>query len=1145
MTPTTHINVSGRRRLRDWFCRATLLVGVMLATRGFALDPNKDLDQYDCRAWTFQNGMPVTSVRAIAQTKDGYIWLGTLKGLVRFDGVGFTLVGVPPVSELRSTCVQALCPSSSGGLWFGLEKSAYGFHAPDGGWRVGSDPQAGWDWDALCILETTRKTLWVGGERAAYGSPDTLKLPRLFPGETNLVFVTSLLEDSKGRIWIGTTSRGLYCWQNGKITHIPDASLDSSIIRALAEDKQGRIWIGTNIGLFCYDSNSQLLQPAAFPSYEINCLMVDRSGDLWVGTTGYGLARGKNGVFISSLRKADGLTSDTVLALAEDREGSVWVGTLDGLNQLTDVKFQTYGTMSGIPLETALSVSVSPHGGLWVATSQGAFHWENNQAVVYGTNVGLANPYMKRILEASNGDVFATSGYNEVKILHEGKVVARHTFPDMPVAMIEDAKGVIVSVSGDLYRISRERFEPYQFTGGRKPDLYWILNLSAGRDGSIWVASVNGVCRIKDGEFKQWTVSDGLADYNVRWVWEEGDGTVWIGMATGIARLRNNQIRNLRKQDGLFSANVWSIVPDDQGNLWVDTPIGICRLNKQNVEDFFDHKAALVECVAFDGPEAVRPADKDHQEASACRTPDGRIWFPNAKGVVMVDPAHIARNPIPPPVHIQRIRVNGVELSPTNQIIIPPGRSQLEFSYAALSFIAPQRVRFRYRLEGFDSDWVDAGDRRMAYYTNLKPGQYRFQVIAANVDGVWNQTGDSLSLELQPYFYQTVLFDILCGAWALAALAGIYTGRVRHLSIKQQALQKARDLLEAEVASRTKDLATANASLQREEILLKQRTQALEMEIEERKRMELENKSVHRELLHKSRQAGMAEIATNVLHNIGNVLNSVNVSASLVVDSVKQSKAASLAKVAAMLREHKHDLGTFITSDAKGRQLPLYLGQLSEHLMADQKAAMNELDLLVKNVEHIKDVVTMQQSYARVSGLKEMVSLADLVEDSLRMNEGTLNHHHVEIVRKLENVPPMNIEKHKVLQVLMNLIRNAKHACDESGCADKQITVRVASSEGRVKISISDNGVGIPQENLNRIFNHGFTTRKNGHGFGLHSGALAAKEMGGSLTAQSDGIGRGATFTLELPQITPSSAATFERQPKLKPTQPMQENSHE
>jgi signal transduction histidine kinase len=273
----------------------------------------------------------------------------------------------------------------------------------------------------------------------------------------------------------------------------------------------------------------------------------------------------------------------------------------------------------------------------------------------------------------------------------------------------------------------------------------------------------------------------------------------------------------------------------------------------------------------------------------------------------------------------------------------------------------------------------------------------------------------------------------------------------------------------------------------------------------------------HKQLLETSRQAGMAEIATNVLHNIGNVLNSVNVSASLVVDNVKKSKAASLAKVAAMLREHEHDLGTFITSDAKGRQLPVYLGQLSEQLLTDQKTTVHELDLLVKNIEHIKDIVTMQQSYARVSGVKEIINLRELVEDSLRMNAGALVRHRVEVIREFQDVPLINIDKHRVLQILVNLIRNAKHACQESDRADRRLTVRVANGEGRIKISVADNGIGIPPENLTRIFNHGFTTRKNGHGFGLHSGALAAKEMGGSLAVQSEGLGKGSNFTLELP----------------------------
>jgi PAS domain S-box-containing protein len=274
---------------------------------------------------------------------------------------------------------------------------------------------------------------------------------------------------------------------------------------------------------------------------------------------------------------------------------------------------------------------------------------------------------------------------------------------------------------------------------------------------------------------------------------------------------------------------------------------------------------------------------------------------------------------------------------------------------------------------------------------------------------------------------------------------------------------------------------------------------------------------VHRQLLETSRMAGMAEIASNVLHNVGNVLNSVNVSASLVAGSVKQSKVANLAKIVVMLQEHEHDLGTFLTSDPKGKQLPVYLAQLSEHLVAEQKAAAEELGQLCGNIEHIKEIVAMQQTYAKVSGVKEIINLNELVEASLHINEAALGRHHVEVIREFEKVPPVNVEKHKILQILVNLIRNAKHACQDSERRDSRLTVKVINSEDWIKISVNDNGVGILSENMTRIFNHGFTTRKDGHGFGLHSGALAAKELGGYLTAQSEGPGQGATFTLALP----------------------------
>jgi PAS domain S-box-containing protein len=288
-------------------------------------------------------------------------------------------------------------------------------------------------------------------------------------------------------------------------------------------------------------------------------------------------------------------------------------------------------------------------------------------------------------------------------------------------------------------------------------------------------------------------------------------------------------------------------------------------------------------------------------------------------------------------------------------------------------------------------------------------------------------------------------------------------------------------------------------------------------DISARKLAEAELEQTHRQLIDTSRQAGMAEVATGVLHNVGNVLNSVNVSTTLVAEQLNKSKLANLAKAVALMNEHEADLGAFITHDPKGKQLPGYLTQLASYLATEQTTLIHEIEQLRKNIEHIKDIVAMQQSYARVSGVTETLKISDLIEDALRMNASALTRHEVEVVRDFEEVPLVTVDKHKVLQVLVNLIRNAKYACDDSGRPDKRMTLRVANDGNRFRISISDNGVGIPAENMVRIFNHGFTTRKEGHGFGLHSGALAARELGGSLSVQSDGVGCGASFTLELP----------------------------
>ena len=285
------------------------------------------------------------------------------------------------------------------------------------------------------------------------------------------------------------------------------------------------------------------------------------------------------------------------------------------------------------------------------------------------------------------------------------------------------------------------------------------------------------------------------------------------------------------------------------------------------------------------------------------------------------------------------------------------------------------------------------------------------------------------------------------------------------------------------------------------------------------KESETKLERMHKQLTDASHLAGMAEVATSVLHNVGNVLNSINISGSLIAESLQNSKVANLTRAVALMRAHQPDLGDFLTTNPKGKQLLEYLGDLASHLAEEKAENLREVEVLVQNIVHVKEIVAMQQNYVKAMGVVESLKVKDLVEDAIRLNNGAMARHNVKVVQEFDEVPPIQAEKHKALQILVNLLRNAKHACDDSGREDKEITLRITGDENRVKIMVSDNGIGIPAENLTRIFNHGFTTRKDGHGFGLHNSANAAKEMGGVLLVYSAGVGQGATFTLELPLV--------------------------
>jgi signal transduction histidine kinase len=821
------------------------------------------------------------------------------------------------------------------------------------------------------------------------------------------------------------------------------------------------------------------------------------------------------------------LADDFVTAIAEDQEGSIWIGTRNGLSQLSDVKIPTFGRTEGLVADLVIDAEPAAKGGLWVASNEGvlrmseeAYYHSASRSLSfftnfigdsfadsvhsYSTEAGLREKYVKRVFEARNGDVYMINGQMDVEVLSGGKVVARYPNQVRPTAITEDARSVIVSIGEELYRVGTNFFEPYAYKNDDKPALSWVFNMITARDGAIWIATSDGVWRVKDGTYSHWTKNEGLSETKAICVTEDADGTIWAGLESGIARIKDGQVRNITRNNGLFDNIIHSIVPDNQGSLWAASGRGFFQVSRQGMNDFADGKTDHVACTAYAGLDAVRSFERNQQEPVGCKTRDGRIWFPTSQGIVMIDPTNITINPVPPSVYVYTVRANGKEVNVATNAMVHPGKGELEFYYAGLSYIAPQKIQYRYKLDGYDKDWVEAGTRRSAFYTNLKPQKYQFQVRACNADGVWGSTGASVTVTLLPHYYQTTWFITLAAGAIMLVLLAIYGWRVRRLRWKQRKLEETHNLLEAKVKERTMALAESNTSLK--------------SEIEERKRMEQEVERVHRQLVDASRMAGQAEVASSVLHNVGNVLNSVNVSTTLLSERLQRLRLTNLAKAADLIQQHVADLGRFFTADDRGRRLPEYLKEVASHLQAEQKDMMSELGNLAHNVEHIKEIVAMQQNYAKISGAEEKVEVSDLVESALKMHAGAYLRHSVKVEREFEKIPTVIVDRHKVLQILINVLQNAKLACDEGGKPEKKVFVRIKRlGEDRLTIEIADNGIGISPENLTRIFSHGFTTRKTGHGFGLHSSALAAKEMGGSLTARSEGIGNGASFVLELP----------------------------
>jgi len=665
---------------------------------------------------------------------------------------------------------------------------------------------------------------------------------------------------------------------------------------------------------------------------------------------------------------------------------------------------------------------------------------------------------------------------------------------------------------------------------------------------------------------------------------DDSTGAVWLELGTNrIGRVEFGEgepnVRFFGKKDGLGDGWINVFVLD--GDVRCTTSLGVQRFDARTqrfVEDreLIHRLPLLADCAgrpardasgrlwfSVHGTARFLDANKAGENPLVGTLPlsfqpieftmesDGIIWMENREHLVRFDP----HTPSPPQPTL-RAQITSVQLTASDRHFFTPGTElkPLPFSdnsllmrFATVSNPFGPPVTFEVMLEGATDRWVSAGAVGSASFNRLKEGSYVFHVRPVTAGKPGEEA--SLAFTIRPPWFRTKL------AWAIYVIAAI--GLVLSIAWLSSYLER-REMarLERLVAERTGELNATNAQLGRQVEEITEKTAALaaseeryrklnaelenrvadrtaelsksnsdlKREIAERQRAEQEVERVHKQLVTASHEAGMAEVATGVLHNVGNVLNSVNVSAGLVAERLRSSKINSVARLARLLKEQGDGLARFFTEDTRGRTVPAYLEQLAAHLEQEQTEVNKELSGLILNVDHIKEIVAMQQNYARVSGVVEIVALADLVEDAIKIHGGAYARHGITLERDFEQLPPVLVDKHRVLQILVNLIHNSKYACDATNLPDKRVTIRIkASGPNGVIIEVEDTGVGIPPENLPLIFSQGFTTRKSGHGFGLHSAALAAKELGGALTVHSDGLGHGATFTLNLPLQPPPS----------------------
>jgi ligand-binding sensor domain-containing protein/signal transduction histidine kinase/CheY-like chemotaxis protein len=821
----------------------------------YSLDPRRAVTQYTHDRWGYEQGLPQNSVNTIIQTADGYLWLGTQEGVIRFDGVDFTVYDRGKVKSMRSNHVTVLYEDRRGTLWIGTDGGGL-TRMKNGGFKTFGKEQGLSDNIVGSICQDHKGNLWIATDKGL----------NLMKGESFTVFSTkeglphdtvgAVYEDRQKNLWIGT-NEGLCRLENGTfhISCTTKEGLSHNIVTCIIEDRRGLLWIGTTSGLNRLNRENgkitSFTTKQGLPNDYIRSIAEDRDGNLWVCTNG-GLSRpemdpANGGVRFNNYTEKHGLSYNYVETAYEDREGSLWIGTDGGgLNRLRDGKVTVFSTETGLSNDMAIAILEDRREGMWIGTAGGGLNLldrKNNSITVFSRQQGLTDNNINSIFETPEGNLWLGTEGGLFHLDRQSGKFTRYTTEqglshNSVWSVYEDSfKNLWVGTSKkgmnrlDLKK-KNGKFTAYTTEEGLSNNL--VRAFLEDRRGKLWICTDGGLncldLKKKEMTFDIYTTAQGLTNDIAMTLYEDRQGVRWSGTDLGLNRMKEGKISGITSRDGLFQDSIFQVLEDDFNNLWMSSNKGIFRVGKQELNDFFDGNRSSVTSVVYNEKDGMKSREcNGGTQPAGWKSRDGKLWFPTIKGVVMIDPADKRSNTLEAPVHIEKITVNSrpVTLPSSASVLdgetftLNPDSKQVNIHFTGLSFLAPQDVRFKYKLEGYDQEWIDIGSRRTAYYTEIPPGNYTFRVIACNNDGVWNETGASVFFYKKPYFHQTVWFYAAIGLVLLAAAFGIYRLRVRQLTHRKIEL-------ESLVEERTHQLEHSNRKLAEVNEKLRDRSQALQ-----------------------------------------------------------------------------------------------------------------------------------------------------------------------------------------------------------------------------------------------------------------------------------------------------------------------------